>query len=413
MSTPPPPPPPPSSPSPSGPESHPPTGAEGAAGAGGVGAVGGGMDGGAEWLKADGEHGDVVLSSRVRLARNLAGRPFASRASARDRLEVLTQCRGAILSAQIAEQVIWVDLHSSPPLERNLLVERHLISKNHAKGRGPNSNQDPRGVAISVPNERLSVMVNEEDHLRIQTIRSGLALREAWQEIDQIDDKLEARLTYAFSAKFGYLTACPTNVGTGLRMSAMLHLPGLRLTGELEKAKRAAADMCLAVRGFYGEGSEAVGDLFQLSNQTTLGKSEAQVLIDLQQQILPQVIEYERLSRRQLLARRRIALEDQVWRAWGTLSTARLLTTEEAMQALSLVRLGVSMGLLRPRGGAMGVATAQPIAAPGVLAQVNQLMLLVQPAHLQRAVARELDQEQRRIARATIIRARLARLDIG
>lgn len=371
------------------------------------------LEAGAEWLRVDGEHGDVVMSSRVRLARNLALRPFASKASRRDRMATLEQCRDAVLSTTPpaagetaparAAQLIWVDVHASPPLERELLVERHLISKNHAKGKGPNPNDDPRGVAIGVPDERISIMVNEEDHLRLQAIRAGLSLTSAWEELDAVDDAIEARVEYAYSSRLGYLTACPTNVGTGLRMSAMLHLPGLRLIGDIDKVKRAAQDMELAVRGFYGEGSDAVGDLYQLSNQTTLGKSEAQVLYELEKDILPKVIEYERLARRELLTKRRIGLEDQVWRAWGLLTHARLLKTDEAMQALSLVRMGVGLGLVR--GGALG----EPAGPHLLLHHVNQMMLLIQPAHLQRAVGREFDQEQRRVARATLLRAKLAR----
>jgi protein arginine kinase len=289
--------------------------------------------------------------------------------------------------------MIWVDLHEAPVLDRSMLVERHLISKQHSKGK-PGSGaagEDPRAVAISIPEERLSIMINEEDHLRIQGIRSGLALSAAWRDVDQVDDKLEAGLDYAFSPRFGYLTACPTNVGTGLRMSVMLHLPGLRLTGDIDKVKRAADGMNLAVRGFYGEGSDAVGDLYQLSNQTTLGRTEATILHDLENQIIPRVVEYERESRRDLVSKRRTVLEDQVWRAWGLLTSARLLTTEEAMQALSLVRLGSLLGILQQADQKL----------------VNQLMLLVQPAHLQRVVGKELDQEQRRLARAMLVRGRL------
>ena len=355
---------------------------------------------GAEWLRGEGELSDVLLSSRVRLARNLAGRLFATKATRRDRQETLDVCREWLMRAELASKMIWVDLHGSSPLDRALLVERHLISKNHSKGKGTNPNEDPRGVAISVPDERLSIMINEEDHLRIQAIRSGLSLSQAWADIDSVDDKIESKLDYAFSPRFGYLTACPTNVGTGVRLSAMLHLPALRLTGELEKVKRAAQDMSLAVRGFYGEGSEAVGDLFQISNQTTLGKSEQQILQDLEGDILPKVVEYERLARRELLAKRRVGLEDQVWRAWGALSNARLMNTDEAMQALSLVRLGATMGLLRGASGTQDSPDPRTI---------NQLMLLVQPAHLQRAVGRELDQEQRRVARASLLRSRLLR----
>ncbi|MBS0197857.1 MAG: protein arginine kinase [Planctomycetes bacterium] len=352
-----------------------------------------------EWLKNEGDGPDVVLSSRVRLARNLAGQPFVSKASRKDRQCSLERCRDRALHAALAPRLIWYDLHLTPPLERAMLVERHLISKQLAKGRGGSSvtGEDPRGVAIALPDERLSIMVNEEDHLRIQAIRSGLALGEAWADCDAADDKMEAGLDLAYSQRFGYLTACPTNVGTGLRMSVMLHLPGLRVTGEIDKVKRAAADMCLAVRGFYGEGSEAIGDLFQLSNQTTMGKTEAAILRDMEREIVPRIVEYERASRKELLGRRRVGVEDQIMRAWGLLTHARLLATEEAMQALSLARLGVLMGIIRGRGN----APVDPRA-------INQLMLLVQPAHLQRAVGRELDQEQRRLARASLVRARLA-----
>ncbi len=347
-----------------------------------------------EWLRGEGECADVVLSSRVRLARNLAGAPFAAKSSRSDRLTTLDQCRSQVLRAGLAERIIWVDLHETGPLDRSLLVERHLISKQHSKGRAGNAGpaaDDPRGVAISVPDERLAIMVNEEDHLRIQGIRTGLALAAAWRDVDQIDDKLEQGLDYAFSPRFGYLTACPTNVGTGLRMSVMLHLPGLRLTGDIEKVKRAAEGMNLAVRGFYGEGSDAVGDLYQLSNQTTLGKTEAAILQDLEAKIIPRVVEYERESRRDLMNKRRTVLEDQAWRAWGLLTTARLLTTEECMQGLSLLRLGVVLGIIDK--------------VPQKL--VNQMMLIAQPAHLQRVVGKDLDQEQRRLARAMIVRARL------
>ncbi len=359
---------------------------------------------GAEWLRGEGECADVVFSSRVRLARNLANTRFAIKATKADRQQTLELCRERIVKSALAERMLWVDLHTTGPLDRALLVERHLISKPHSKGRGPSTHEDPRGVAISVPDERLAIMVNEEDHLRIQSMRSGLALSQAWQDIDAVDDKLEEGLDYAFSPRIGYLTACPTNVGTGLRMGVMLHLPGLRLTGEIEKVKRAADGMSLVVRGFYGEGSEAVGDLYQISNQTTLGRGEAEVLRMLEAEIIPKVVEYERVSRRELLSKRRVGLEDQVWRAWGEVTHARLLTTDEAMRALSMVRLGVSLGIIPTSGAA-------PATTPGPRIDVrliNHLLLLVQPAHLQRAVGKELDQEQRRVARASLLRSKLA-----
>ncbi|MBL8745678.1 MAG: protein arginine kinase [Phycisphaerae bacterium] len=337
---------------------------------------------GAEWLRPDSPEGDVVLSSRIRLARNFAGFPFVGRAKREDRRQILQIARRDIMQGGLAAEVMWVDLNEVSPLERSVLVERHLISKQHAKG------DEPRAVAISTPDERLSIMVNEEDHLRIQVIRGGLDLSGAFKQIDEIDDKIEAMSDYAFSTRFGYLTACPTNVGTGIRVSVMLHLPGLKLSGELEKVKRAASGMSLAVRGFYGEGSEAVGDFFQLSNQTTLGKSERDLLIEFEQQIVPKVVEYERLARRSLVEKRRVILEDRVQRALGTLRHARLLKSEEALEMLSFLRLGITLGIVE------GVE----------LSTVNNLILLTQPAHLQRLAKHDMEQSERRIERATVVR---------
>lgn len=383
---------------------------------------------GTEWLRGEGQDIDVVVSSRARLARNLAAHPFAAKATRAQRAQTLDSCRSWLLQAGLAERIMWVDLHEAPQLERMLLVERHLISKPHAKGkvhtlkpkpdaksegksegksdaaesieadakaeakREQRAADDPRGVAVSLPDERLSIMVNEEDHLRVQVIRSGRSLSDCWAAIDEVDDRIEAGLDYSFSSRFGYLTACPTNVGTGLRVSAMLHLPALRMTGDLDKVKRAASDMNIAVRGFYGEGSDSAGDFFQISNQTTLGKSERRIVDELDREIIPQIVEYERIARRTLMQKRRLVLEDQVFRSLGTLRTARLLPTEESMQLLSLVRLGVVLGLLKDID----------------LPAVNQLTLLVQPAHLQKFVGKELDQEQRRAARALLVRQKLS-----
>lgn len=349
-----------------------------------------------EWLRGEGRASDVVMSSRVRLARNINGCPFPHRGTRVHRQASLQLCRRAILGAGLSPMLLWVDLHDASPLERMLLVERHLISKHHSKSRpsagaASTAPEDPRGVAITLPDERVSIMVNEEDHLRLQVIRTGLALSECWQEIDAVDTRLESVLPYAYSSRFGYLTACPTNVGTGLRMSVMLHLPGLRLNGDIERVKRAATDMNLAVRGFYGEGSDAAGDFYQISNQTTLGRSERQVLEELEVQIIPKVVEYERMARRSFATKRLAAVEDQIYRAYGILTNARLVSTEEAMQLLSHLRLGVVLGLIKNVDQAV----------------VNHLMLLTQPAHLQRVLGREMDQDARRSARAELLRARL------
>ncbi len=303
----------------------------------------------AEWLRGKGQASDVVMSSRVRLARNLDGFRFMPRAERGERERVLGLCKAAILDANLAPRMLWVDLHTTGKAERSLLVERQLISRPHARGKlstGTGGVDEPRGVAVGLPDEQFSIMVNEEDHLRIQAMRCGLCLGEAWQHADAIDDELDKRLGYAFSDRFGYLTACPTNVGTGARFSVMLHLPALKLTNEIEKVRHAAEDMGLAVRGFYGEGSEAFGDFFQLSNQVTLGRSESELLATMQRDIVPKVVEYERRARDVLLSTRRRSTEDQVFRAVAMLRAARLLTVEEAMNALSRARLGVQLGLV-------------------------------------------------------------------
>src|SRR5262245_55369911 len=290
---------------------------------------------GAQWLRGDGQEADIVLSSRVRLARNLAGVPFGNKATREQRQQVIDLCRAQLQDCGLSATTAWIDLHTAPPLDRTVLVERHLISQQHARGKqstGAGGAEEPRAVAVSLPDERMSIMVSEEDHLRLQVLRSGLDLGKTLAEVDSLDDALESGLEYAYSARFGFLTACPTNVGTGVRLSVMLHLPALRLTGSIEKVKNAAKDMSLAVRGFYGEGSEAAGDLYQISNQTTLGKTETVLLQELEHQIIPKVIEYERRERQVMQTRRRMDLEDQVFRALGTLTHARLMSTEESMQ---------------------------------------------------------------------------------
>ncbi|MFG0285277.1 MAG: ATP--guanido phosphotransferase [Phycisphaerales bacterium JB039] len=347
------------------------------------------------WLEGGGSDNDVVVSSRVRLARNLAGYPFVWTASAADRGRIVGACHDVIVGAALAPQLMWIDLARAAELDRAVLVERRLISQQHARGRqaaGRGGADEPRAVAIGMPRERFSVMVNEEDHLRIQVVAPGLDLGSVASRANEIDDALEDKLDFAFSPRFGYLTACPTNVGTGARLSVMLHLPALKATNEVEKVKRAAADMSLAIRGAYGEGSESLGDFYQISNQTTLGKTELILLNELQHEIIPRVIEYERAARKRLLTRQRRMLEDKVFRALGTLRSARLMSTQEAMQQLSWLRLGVALGLIED----VDIAT------------LNRLTLLTQPAHLQRVVGSPLNQDQRREARAALLRSRLA-----
>ncbi len=338
-----------------------------------------------EWLRGGGPMHDVVISSRARLARNLSGLPFLTRCNAVQRRELEAKLREQTLQASLAEDMFYVDVAKASDLDRRLLVERHLISRHHAEA------DHPRGVAVS-GSEQLALMVNEEDHLRIQVLRTGLQLRETLDECLKIDDRLEQIMDFSFHKRYGYLTACPTNVGTGLRVSVMLHLPGLRMTGEIEKAFRAARDMHLAIRGLYGEGTEASGDFFQISNQTTLGKSEQQIVEDFLERTIPEFVEYERTARTAVAANDPAGVDDRIFRAEAILRSARLLSTNETMHHLSMVRLGVNLGRI----------------SHIPLKTVNELFLLSQPAHLQRILGQTLKGPKRAQARADFVRDRLA-----
>lgn len=337
-----------------------------------------------EWLRGGGPMHDVVISTRIRLARNLAGMPFLSRCSDEQKQELQARLRGQLLDANLAPEVFYVDVAAAGDLDRQLLVERQLISRQHSEA------DHPRGVAVS-GSETLSIMVSEEDHLRIQVLRSGLGLSEAAAEGRRIDDLLEKTMSFAFHPQYGYLTACPTNVGTGMRVSVMLHLPALKMTGEIEKAFRAAHDMRLAIRGLYGEGTEATGDFFQVSNQITLGKTEDQIVADLCEQCVPNFVKYERRARESLCSRRSAAIDDKVLRADALLRSARMISSEETMYLLSLVRLGAHLGRLSDVD----------------LKLINELFLLTQPAHLQKIHKRQMDPRERAEARAAYIRRRL------
>ena len=337
-----------------------------------------------EWLRGSGPMSETVISSRVRLARNVKGYPFLSVAGRPQKRELAERISTTILEADLAPQTLYVNLEDATDVDRDLLVERHLISKQHAGAEGA------RGVAVS-SDEDLSIMVNEEDHLRLQVLKSGLQLDEAWEQITKVDDALENELEFAYHPRFGYLTACPTNVGTGIRVSVMLHLPALKLTGEIEKVFRAAKDMKLAVRGLYGEGTEALGDFYQVSNQTTLGKEEGELLDDFKHQTIPKIIDYEQHARRTLRTERATALDDIVFRALGLLRSARLMSSDEALRLMSHLRLGVHLGRVKD----IDIAT------------VNDLVLMTQPSHLQKLMGKKLDGDARKAARAEFIRYKL------
>ncbi len=336
-----------------------------------------------EWLRGTGPESDIVISTRIRLARNIASFPFTNRSSSYQKAEIEALLRDRVARLEQQPRLEYLSVPGLSTLDRQFLVERQLISRELAAADGP------RGVAL-IPRETLSVMINEEDHLRLQVMRSGLALDEAWQDIDRLDDMLESKVSYAFNEEFGYLTACPTNVGTGMRASVMLHLPALVWTKQIEKVFRALQKINLAVRGLYGEGSRASGDFYQISNQVTLGKSEPQILGEIRE-VIPQIITYERQARGAMMQQNRQSVQDRVSRAYGTLCSATMMTSEETMDLLSSVRLGVNLGLLDDV----------------TIATVNELFIHTQPAHLQKLMGSVLDGEERNAARASYLRTRL------
>jgi protein arginine kinase len=336
-----------------------------------------------EWLRGSGPESDIVISSRIRLARNLADYPFISRATAGDRTEIERTLRERVTQAPAAAELVYLDVNKLEGLDRQFLVERQLISREHADAEGA------RGVAID-PQERVSLMINEEDHLRIQVMNSGLSLQTAWEQISAIDDLIESRVTFAFNDRLGYLTACPTNVGTGMRVSVMLHLPALVITRQVEKLFRSLQKISLAVRGLYGEGSQAMGDFYQISNQITLGRTEGD-LVKQVGDVVPTIIEYERKAREFLVRESQETLHDRVSRAFGILRTAQTISSEETMHLLSSVRMGVNLGLI-----------------PDLeIPLLNKLFIYTQPAHLQKLTGSELDTADRNIERARYLRRHL------
>ncbi|MEN8148575.1 MAG: protein arginine kinase [Planctomycetota bacterium] len=338
---------------------------------------------GGEWLREEGPESDIVMSSRIRLARNLEGFPFVLQATGDQKREIERIIRTRLMKAVFPEDGTYVDVEDLDDVGKQYLIERHLISRELAASEGK------RGVAHAA-SEVSAVMVNEEDHLRMQVIRSGFELDRTWDEMVALDDAMEKELEFAFSPQFGYLTACPTNVGTGMRASVMLHLPALVMTKEIEKVFQAVSKINLAVRGLYGEGTQASGDFYQISNQVTLGRSESAV-IDNIKRVVPRIIGYERNVRELLMTENRVSLEDKVFRAFGILRNARSIASEESTNLLSALRLGVTLGLVNDLG----------------LDLVNELFVVTQPGHLQHAEQRELEARERDEQRATLIRGLL------
>ncbi len=336
-----------------------------------------------EWLRGSGPESDIVMSSRIRLARNLADYPFIRRCTDFDRARIEVTVRERLADEPGLGELTFINVADLEILDRQFLVERQLISREHADGDGA------RAVAID-RQEKISLMINEEDHLRLQVMKSGLDLDTAWQQINEVDDQIEGHINYAVHPKLGYLTACPTNVGTGMRVSVMVHLPALVISNQIEKVFNSLQKIGLAVRGLYGEGSQAMGDFYQISNQVTLGRSEEQ-LIKHVGDIVPSVISYERKAREMLVRDGQHDLFDQVSRAYGTLQNAKQISSEETMHLLSKVRMGINLGLI----GDLEIPT------------VNKLFIHTQPAHLQKLRGGELDSAHRNRERANYLHLHL------
>ena len=336
-----------------------------------------------EWLRGEGPHHQIVISSRVRLARNLRNRAFPGWAKKAERTSILDLIRPRVEELTEMQDSFSESLQELSALERQVLVERHLISREHAA----------KGVGSAVVMNRrqtLSIMINEEDHLRMQSIRSGLQLKQAFKLVDKIDSALEGKLEFAYDQRLGYLTACPTNVGTGMRASAMLHLPGLVLSELINQVIQAVSKIGLAVRGLYGEGTEAMGNLFQISNQTTLGEKEDEIINRLSK-VIETIIEKEHDARQVLLQKKSNTLWDQIGRAYGVLTYAHAMASKEALNLLSIIKLGVDLG-----------AFPEDRRLP-----IDELFIDIQPAHLQKSSEQKLNAEERDHLRAQIIRERL------
>lgn len=339
-----------------------------------------------EWMKGSGPESDIVISSRIRLARNLQCLPFPILASDENSMETLNRIKVLLDSDDLNEISTFemLQLDELNDLSKKVLVEKHLISPALA-------NESKNGAVILSENESISIMVNEEDHLRIQILHPGFQIKEAWDLCNQIDDIFESQLDYAYDEKRGYLTSCPTNVGTGIRASVMMHLPALVLTQQISRILSAISQVGLVVRGLYGEGSEATGNLFQISNQITLGQSEEDIIDNLYS-VARQIVEHERAARDKLLSESKIRTLDRVNRSYGILAHAVIIDSKEASQRLSDVRLGVDLGLLKQ-------TNAQAL---------NELMVMTQPGYLQQSAGEALSPDERDLRRAELIRSRLA-----
>jgi len=330
----------------------------------------------------------IVLMTRVRLARNLAGRSFPGWADPDQRADILAACREAVTSVPQMKRCVKVGVSDLNELQKQILVERHLISRELS------GSKSGSGVVIN-KDQTFSVMINEEDHLRIQVLRAGFQLKKAWNAINELDTAFEEKLDYAFSPQLGYLTACPTNLGTAMRASAMMHLPALVISGQMEKVVRAVNQLGMVVRGLFGEGSDASGSIFQISNQTTLGEPEEEIIKRLQS-VLQSIIEHELNARQKLIEADSRKLFDKIGRAYGILQHCHLLNSAEAMNLLSLLRLGIDLQIFPE--------ACRPV--------IDRLFIEAQPGHIQHALKHDLEPGERDSTRAARLREEFSRFPI-
>lgn len=340
------------------------------------------------WLSKKGPESEIVFSSRIRLARNIAGIPFPSKATPQQREKVFKLTEEVYPHIKRFKDSFFINIDELGELDAQFLLERHLISQEHLR------KSSGRGLIIS-KNEEISIMINEEDHLRMQVIASGFDLKRCWEILDNIDNDISKKVSFSFLSEVGYLTACPTNVGTGLRASCMLHLPALILTKRINKILELLARISFTTRGLFGEGTQALGDFFQVSNQVSLGLSEEE-LIDNLISVVNQVKNHEIDARNILLKKYKTNLEDNVWRALGILRSARLITSKEAFSHLSILSLGLDLGIIKDIDFSKGARKL-----------LRNLFIMIQPAHLQKIEGRPLKEKERDSIRASILREKL------
>jgi len=339
------------------------------------------------WISANGPDSDIIISSRIRLARNLDDVPFPTVMNDEQAERAIKEVSRAILESHssVAEHFKLIRIKDIQELDREVLVEEYLSSPDLARN-------EKNGALLINDDNTVSIMINEEDHVRIQCFAPGLQLTDAWKLADKIDDLLEENLSYAFDEQLGYLTTCPTNVGTGMRASLMMHLPALAMTNNIRDVLHTVSRVGLTVRGIYGEGSEVKGDIYQISNQVSLGQTEDDIISNLIA-VTKQIIEKERKARQALMENNKLQLEDRVYRSFGVFTNARMLDTQEALELISNLRLGVALGILKNID----------------LKLLNQLLFMVQPAHVQKHKGKELQPLERDVSRAELIHQKIGR----